>query len=100
MFHPVAPCDSAWSHSCLLSDLRVVFIAWLCGSIVVTFSVLQNSKKKKKLHFCLAGSHNNWGCYRNHVKSFSKVNKTTKKIGFSIAELLYNDPKGNKMVHS
>jgi hypothetical protein len=37
---------------------------------------------------------------RNHVKSFSKVNKTTKKIGFSIVELLCNDPKGNKMVHS
>ena len=37
---------------------------------------------------------------RNHVKSFPKVNKTTKKIGFSIVELLCNDPKGNKMVHS
>ena len=37
---------------------------------------------------------------RNHVKNFSKVNKTTKKIGFSFAELLCNDPKCNKMVHS
>jgi hypothetical protein len=43
---PVAPCDSAWSRSCLFPDLCVVFIAWLCGSIVVIFSIMQNSKKK------------------------------------------------------
>jgi hypothetical protein len=30
----------------LLLDLRVVFVAWLCGSIVVIFSILKKEKKK------------------------------------------------------
>jgi hypothetical protein len=36
----------------------------------------------------------------NIVKSFPKVNETTKEIGFIVVILLYNDPKRDKVVQS